>query len=348
MSVRDVEVFPSPDQRTPALLEIDTLVRLNDPLLESLIRGRTAEQRGRDIERLIVDVARPLSRRILSRYTRGESLMQPHDADDIEAAVVLRLVGKLNAAAVRPDDAVRGFEDYVATLTYNAVNDFLRWRHPERARLKNRLRHVLTHDARLALWQTSAGPACGPAASRGAIAVRDEIALPENHVTPQMLDRAHLADAVAAMFEAAPEPVTFEALVRALAANLSEPRAVDLDARSAEPHAIARFETRIFLRAVWREICLLRPLQRKALLLNLRDGETVNVISLVALTGVASIDEIAAAMEMSQEELAAIWNDLPLDDLRIASMMQVTRQQVINLRKSARERLARRVLRPRP
>lgn len=335
---------------TATLIDPDTLVRLNDPLLESLIRGRTAEQRGREIERLIVDVARPLSRRILSRYTRNESLLQPHDADDIDATVVLRLVGKLNAAVARPDDAVRGFEDYVATLTYNAVNDFLRWRHPERARLKNRLRHVLTHDPRLALWMAPGGPACGPAASRGTTAVRGEIALPENRVAPEMTDRAHLADAVAAIFEAAPEPVAFEALVRTVAAlwNLSEPRAVEPDAESAEPHAIARFETRIFLRAVWREIRLLRPLQRKALLLNLRESETVNVVSLIVLTGVASVDEIAEAMEMSREELGAIWNDLPLDDLRIASMMQLTRQQVINLRKSARERLARRVMRPRP
>lgn len=106
--------------------EPETLVSLNDPLLEHLIRGRTAEQRGQEIERLIVDVARPLSRRILSRYTRFESLLQAHDADDIDATVVLRLVGKLNAAAARPEQAVRRFEDYVATLTYNAVNDVLR------------------------------------------------------------------------------------------------------------------------------------------------------------------------------------------------------------------------------
>jgi hypothetical protein len=46
---------------------------------------------------------------------------------------------------------------------------------------------------------------------------------------------------------------------------------------------------------------------------------------------------------MSAENLAAIWNDLPLEDIRIAELLQLTRQQVINARKSARERLARRL-----
>jgi predicted DNA-binding protein (UPF0251 family) len=49
-------------------------------------------------------------------------------------------------------------------------------------------------------------------------------------------------------------------------------------------------------------------------------------------------------MELSTEELAALWNDLPLEDLRIAEMLGISRQQVINLRKSARHRLARRVM----
>jgi hypothetical protein len=46
---------------------------------------------------------------------------------------------------------------------------------------------------------------------------------------------------------------------------------------------------------------------------------------------------------MTKEEFAEIWNHLPLDDNRIAEILNLTRQQVINLRKSARERLARRM-----
>jgi hypothetical protein len=46
---------------------------------------------------------------------------------------------------------------------------------------------------------------------------------------------------------------------------------------------------------------------------------------------------------MSEAELAGLWNDLPLDDNRIAALLACTRQQVINLRMSARKRLAKRI-----
>jgi hypothetical protein len=93
---------------------------------------------------------------------------------------------------------------------------------------------------------------------------------------------------------------------------------------------------------LWDEIRQLRPMQRKALLLSLRYGGTMDVVATLTLSGLATFEEIAVTLEMSPSELAAIWSSLPLDDLKIAEMMGVTRQQVINLRKSARERLARR------
>jgi hypothetical protein len=66
-------------------------------------------------------------------------------------------------------------------------------------------------------------------------------------------------------------------------------------------------------------------------------------LELFPLTGVASIRAIASVLEIPAEEFAEIWNMLPLDDLAIAERLQVTRQQVINLRKSARKRLERRM-----
>jgi len=46
---------------------------------------------------------------------------------------------------------------------------------------------------------------------------------------------------------------------------------------------------------------------------------------------------------MTIEALAELWNSLPLDDHAIAARLGITRQQVINLRRAARERLARRL-----
>jgi len=60
-------------------------------------------------------------------------------------------------------------------------------------------------------------------------------------------------------------------------------------------------------------------------------------------TGTASLRQLAAALEMSDESFAALWNELPLEDAKIAELLGLTRQQVINARKSGRERLARRL-----
>jgi hypothetical protein len=61
------------------------------------------------------------------------------------------------------------------------------------------------------------------------------------------------------------------------------------------------------------------------------------------LQGIATMREMAQALAMPAEEFAALWNDLPIEDARIAELLGLTRQQVINARKSGRERLARRL-----
>src|SRR5262249_28794033 len=100
-------------------------------------------------------------------------------------------------------------------------------------------------------------------------------------------------------------------------------------------------ERRIFLKYVWSEIGKLPLRQRVALLLNLTDADGHSVIGLLPAIGIASLREIADSLGMPEEQLASIWNQLPIDDLTIASYLGGTRQQVINLRKTARERLAR-------
>ncbi len=46
---------------------------------------------------------------------------------------------------------------------------------------------------------------------------------------------------------------------------------------------------------------------------------------------------------MPLDKFTLLWNDLPLEDSSIAELLGATRQQVINLRKCARERLERRM-----
>jgi hypothetical protein len=109
------------------------------------------------------------------------------------------------------------------------------------------------------------------------------------------------------------------------------------------PDAGVGMQQREFLRELWAEVLQLPVRQRRALLLNLRDANGQGCIALLPLTGVASMLEIAGALEMGADGLAALWSRLPLDDQELAERLALTRQQVINLRKSARARLARRL-----
>jgi len=102
---------------------------------------------------------------------------------------------------------------------------------------------------------------------------------------------------------------------------------------------IAREEVEL----LWNEVLELPPKQRAALLLNLRDAAGRNALEILVFTNIASIDAIANATGITPEKLSEIWNELPLNDKAIASTLGQTRQQIINLRKSARERLARRI-----
>jgi hypothetical protein len=84
---------------------------------------------------------------------------------------------------------------------------------------------------------------------------------------------------------------------------------------------------------LWIRICDLPVRQRAALLLCLSPDE------LLLLAG--TIGRVAGALEMSVEALGEVWRRLPAPDDEIAALLEVTRKQAANLRKCARERLAR-------
>ena len=320
----------------------DTLVILNDPRLEPLIRAAGDAEREAEIERLIVTFAQPLAARVLSRYARQVSGMGSHDVEDILSGVTFRMVVKLRAVAESADEAILQLESYVRALAFNAANHHLRGRYPQRTRVKNRIRYILTHDERLASWDSPAGRVAGLAAWP-----QSEEALAAITIDSQSFGRRDPTAAIVHLLRQVGRPVLVDALVDAAARlwNMVDLPAVDIEqAERASDADVTRLEDRDFLRILWSEIRLLPARQRRALLLNLRDGETVNAVALFVLTGIVAVEAIAAALEMSMDELSSIWNELPLDDLRIGGLMNVSRQQVINLRKSARQRLARRLL----
>jgi hypothetical protein len=303
------------------------------PLLRS--EGSAAD---REIEAVIIE-ARAVIDAVLSRYRRSDSLVSPEDADDLRASIHLRLFEKLRALCAGTGEPILNLQGYVATLTYNAVSDFMRSQFPERARLKKRVRYALTTDARLAMWHAEAGLTAGLAewavrAGAASIPTTD----------PGGAASSDTAQAIVEVLHETREPVLVDRIVDVLHERRGDqPSRIDADAAAVQESPGARIEDRDFAYVLWEEIRQLRPGQRKALLLNLRYGGDLDVITVLVMSGIATFAELADALEMTYKELMSVWSDLPLDDARIAEMLHLTRQQVINLRKAARDRLSRRL-----
>jgi hypothetical protein len=163
-----------------------------------------------------------------------------------------------------------------------------------------------------------------------------------------MLNRNAPAGAMLSLFSVMSAPMSFDELVDLVADlwDISDTgRPGHSDPPAALPTALETMESRQFLTRLWTEIRALREPQRAALLLNLRDDGGGNALAHLVSSGIVTPDAIGDALGVARERLAAIWDDLPIEDVAIAEILQLTRQQVVNLRKSARERLARRMKR---
>jgi DNA-directed RNA polymerase specialized sigma24 family protein len=305
-----------------------------DPELEPLVDARDETQRAIALERLLTEIADPVIRRSLFHRlgTREPEL------EDIRGGVMLRLVRKLDELQRGTIEPIGSFADYVAIVTFHAADDFLRRKQPQRALLSNRIRYLLTHDSRFALWNIERELICGLAKHRGERTSRPLIRAEETS--------APLGDALEQLFKRNKGPLPFQDVVMLFAANTSSEVNLpieDVDLHELAPSAFEQVASKEAAANLWREIEQLPPRQRAALLLNLREAGGGSAIPLITVTGLATSARIAELTGIPAEELASIWNQLPLDDNTIASRLGATRQQVINLRKCARERLARRL-----
>jgi hypothetical protein len=319
------------------------LLALNDSRLAAYLSAEDEDARSLELERILSTQVQPRVRAVLNVYLRTEWPLAVHDVDDIVGQVTLRVLRKLRAAILLEEESVQNVEAYVTTLTKNAARDVLRSRSPARTRIKSRLRYLFSHDPRFALWVHEGVTLCGLAAWSERADYEPQLDVLRRAVAAA----GHSAsdpgrEVIAAVLTAVDKPLRLVDLVSALVGT--EPGGD----RSSTHEGLAErqgdvLEARQYLQVLWREIRDLPLHQRIALLLNLREPESGNAVRLFVSVGIAPLEEIAAALQMTLEQLGALWDDLPLDDLRIATHLGLQRQQVINLRKAARKRLARRM-----
>lgn len=337
-----------------------------DQFLLAFIEATDEEQADRCLASLIDEHAVPIVKEILGAslhfYLDTSGAASTQDASDLFNDIIANLLSRLRQFRNdRPQGTIADFRGYIAATAYNACNLYLRQKYPRRARLKNRLRYLLSHDAAFALWTNEAsGLISGFAEWRNKDALtpqrllekirQDPVEWIETAGLPSVgIDRAQLSSLLHALFESCGSPIKLDELVNTVAdicrekdqpdeqldtvTNLAAP-GLDFDAILEQQHMLA---------LLWQEVCQLPRRQRLALLLNFKDARGQDLVSLLPYTRTATIEQIAVAIELPLAEFLKLWNKLPLDDVRIAELLGAKRQQVINLRKCARERLERRM-----
>jgi RNA polymerase sigma factor (sigma-70 family) len=339
-----------------------------DALLTPLLHETSDAQADEILSHLITTHAEPVIKNVIRFKLRLSSYRESQraEADDIHQEAVLQLVTQLQRFRQAPDgNPIGDMRGMAAVIAHRTCARWMRRQFPERHAVKNRLHYLLTRQPGFSLWQDSdnkllAGFAAWQERHESAqplttIRTIAEVEKLPAHIRSLKLGKPQeLAEAIAAILNYAGGPVEFDDLVSTIAAlqGISDQPIESLsDNDDAAARVLAtgeadpawRTEKRMFLQRLWEELQQLPKNQRAALLLNLRDGSGNGCITLFPATGIATLRELAAALEITAETFAESWNDLPLEDARIAELLALTRQQVINARKSGRERLARRL-----
>jgi len=321
-----------------------------DPLLRRFMDAANDTEERSELDMIIGQHALPLAKVIAARKLRSYRGSSAADQEDVAAETMVTLVARLRSARLDPQQApIENFSNYAAAVTHSVCSHHIRRRYPERARLKDRLRYLFSSDPRLALWTTSKDElAAGRAEWRGreidpAVEQRTRDWIARDGLNWAGMSRAELTAAIWKLLNTAGEPVEFEWLVSAAAsaAEIIEPRGTRDPAllASPEPPQDVLAGQRRFLARAWEEVAKLPLKQRVALLLNLRDANGGGLLWLLPVLGVATIRQIARILEIPDREFAGLWREIPMDDAAIGERLQCSRQQVINLRMSARKRL---------
>jgi len=319
-------------------------------LLGAYLATADAENAESLLGELISRHIEPMVFRIVSHRLRRHSTAHHSHAEDVASEAVvsfLLYVEDLGKGRTKPVGNLVGF---AATLAARSCNDYFRRAYPAFHGLRNKLRYLLERYPNLARWKDPGTGIwiCGLAAwqvpgKTGHAAVADLDRIDGLHAA---LSGDHPADQLARVFVRINAPIPFNdlALLMARLWNVQETTMdveEDLEIGDTARPADVTMAQKQWMATLWERINELSGNQRAALLLNLRGPYGGCGASLLVSTGVATIRQIAHAAGIPDTEFAELWGRLPLSDLEVASLLAITRQQVINLRKCARAKLTR-------
>jgi DNA-directed RNA polymerase specialized sigma24 family protein len=341
----------------------------SDPALGPFLEAADEREAEQALARLISSEINPLVKQIVSyklRACSGENRTL-NDVEDLCSETLVNLLARLSEVRnCRTQEVIRNLRGYVAVSAYRACYEYLRRKYPQRHSLKNKLRYLLTHQPGFALWETEEGewvaglsgwsrraPTEPQVLSTQALN-EDAPNFEHKSATQTVASSANLKELLLSIFQRSGRAIELDELVGIVAEawkikdhpasnETGNERATLEHIADERQHIDREVERRIYLERLWIEISRMSPSHCAALLLNLKDAHGACAIDLFLITDVTSFKQLADVLGQTEEWLASIWNRLPVDDLTIAEHLGLSRQQVINLRKSARQRLTKRM-----
>lgn len=313
-----------------------------EELVLDFINTPSAAEAGEILSHLAITHLCPLvegvARARLARFPRFHQ-----EAGDIAAEALVKILSRLQGWRAGSAEPIGDLLAYAAIATRRACDQLFREHFPNRHRLKNRIRYVLKPERGYAVWTAPNHEiCCGLSPWEGRRAAQP-VELGVSAILP-------LHEMICAFFGIVGQPVELDHLVDLIAAATGvsdlpgdlEKLIIQSSSPALPPAADSGCDWATWASRLWAEVLQLPLTQRTALMLNLRWCGEGCPLDLFLLSGVASFDQIAMALDLTAEALAELWNRLPIPDQEIAERLGLSRQQIINLRLSARRRLEKR------
>src|SRR6202050_1048186 len=333
-----------------------------DPLLLPFLRAYDEESHNAELDTLLQTEAMPIIQKVINQRLGAGALPRypgsiderDLDAQDLRQQILMALTAHLWQAYVAPEkNRIGAFRAYVAGGSFNPWRAAVRDETPLWTRLSFRLAYLCRESAGqtgFTKWQDDKhGSPVGLAAWRRKprAPVLNFALLEQNSIEELPSPATPLPEMAAWALQRAGGPLPWNDFVSAIAFILQvKDERISLDShnldsllRTHHPATETGGESlnRDRLRSLWEQIQRLDRKERAVLLLKAED------LLDFELSQVATLQDLSASLGISLTQILALLPSLPLEDHRIARLLGIRRQTVVNLRSQARSTLRRRL-----
>ncbi len=339
---------------------------VQDRISESAISTENAA-RPDSIDELIAVYADPIIKKVLLQrlniyFTPSRKVLNPPEAEDLYQTVILKLIALIGADKTGSvTQNISEMTNYVAMITHNVCNDFLRMKYPERNRLKNKLRDLMRRHPDYTCWVAESRIICGRKSWIGLAEADNTVNLVNEFIRSESggsngklnIDRLvqlPLSQLTAELFSRCRGPIELDHLVLIISnlQGIKDGLNESLDVEKLSTSHISDSPTRYYehlevkelLLRLWEAVCDLPLNQRRAFIFTSSDHSGESLLHRVLRERVITMAQLYQSLDMTREELISIWQKLPMNAPAAASVMGTSAGMVAKWRHRALKRLS--------